>query len=1073
LPDSVTSIGHDAFYDCIGLTSITLPTNLTSIERSMFYNCTGLTSITLPTNLTSIGDSAFSGCTSLTSITLPANLTSIGTLAFRDCGSLTSISVTSGNRYYVSENGVLFNYDKSVLINYPVKNNRKNYTIPSSVTSVEPYAFKGCSDLTAVTLPDNLTNIGISAFYGCTALEQITLPDSVTSIGNSAFYGCSKLTLSDPALPAGLMSIEQETFSGCTALEQITLPNSVTSIGNSAFSGCSGLTSVTLPTNLTSIGGSAFSDCTKLTLSDPALPAGLTSIGSGAFSGCRNLTSITLPAGLQSIGFSAFLGCTGLTEIVLPVGITNLGSAVFSGTGISKIRVPATVTTMSTGDFGLFHNMQNLTEIVFEHGMEEIPVNALKGTFRSAVEVHVPMSVAFGADEAGLTTSMKLYGVEGSYIIDWASKNHNWYVPIEGTITNSDAEHAWLNVPYQYIIKTGTYKNAHLEFEVVDESKLPDGLTLLPDGQFHGAPTETGEFVFEVKVYYSTYGYLLDFQQITLTVEEPVGKAGDDALAESNDYPIADFIGTSQDESGEGLYLLATTWGAIDLQQTFRIEDNDPDDSDAPKEDNFQYFNGFWLDGKPLTPYPFVHGATPDPDNDNYEAESGSTVITAYAETFKQLENGEHTIAAEFMIPASLVSPDSKPNNPDVQKVAAQKFTLDLTERPTTDPEPNPDPGDGDDDDKGDPDPGDDKGDPDPGDDDDDETDDGKPGGNDNGNTKPPNETDTPDETPTVPDTGDENGGGDKTGNDETPGNTETPGDTTGPGDNEDNKTGNDETPGNTETPGDTTEPEDNPASPPGNTDNDETPENVETPGNTETPAGTNPPNNTSPSRDAGSADGAGAPIAARASNTAQTAPSGPDADANANEAPQTAPAAPPDIVTLVGEAADAGPAAGAGTNAAEAEPPGGLTREADGSLTYALDGSGAPFELRIDIAFTEFRGLSFDGVPWERGTDYKAREGSTILTIAAERLEGYATGIHTISAVFENETVEIEFLLQKSESAVAGTDNGNGATAPASVEDMQAKGPGAGTIAAIALAVLLVLAAAFMLLRARRRAAA
>jgi hypothetical protein len=172
---------------------------------------------------------------------------------------------------------------------------------------------------------------------------------------------------------------------------------------------------------------------------------------------------------------------------------------------------------------------------------------------------------------------------------------------------------------------------------------------------------------------------------------------------------------------------------------------------------------------------------------------------------------------------------------------------------------------------------------------------------------------------------------------------------------------------------------------------------------------------------------------------------------------------APPDIVADPVAEANAGGAAD--SESADA------AQEANERITFVLDGSGAPFELRIDIPLAEFRGLSFDGVPWEQGTDYTAREGSTILTIAAERLAGFAAGVHRISAVFENETVDIEFLLQKSESAVA--DNGTGATAPASAEDTPAKSPGAGTIAAIALAVILILAAAFAILRSRRRAAA
>ena len=262
---SITSIGNYAFYHCYGLTSITIPNSVTSIGSYAFHNCNGLTSITIPNSVTSIGISAFNYCT-----------------------GLTEIIVLSNNKNFTSDNGVLFNKDKTTLIRHPQGKKSTDYSIPNSVTAIDVDAFYGCSGLTSISIPNSVTSIGNDAFSGCSGLTSISIPNSVTSIGSGAFFYCGGLT-------------------------SITIPNSVTNIGSTAFSWCSGLTSITIPNSVTSIGSGAFFYCGGLT--SITIPNSVTSIGYEAFSNCKGLTSITIPNSVTSIGKDAFYNCKALTKV--------------------------------------------------------------------------------------------------------------------------------------------------------------------------------------------------------------------------------------------------------------------------------------------------------------------------------------------------------------------------------------------------------------------------------------------------------------------------------------------------------------------------------------------------------------------------------------------------------------------------------------------------------------------------------------------------------------------------------------------------------------------------------------
>jgi hypothetical protein len=136
-PETVTSIGNYAFYNCTGLTNVVIPETVTSIGNFAFSNCTGLTNVVIPNSVTKLSNYIFNGCTGLTSVNIPNSVTSIGMSAFDNTG-LTSV------------------------------------VIPNSVTSILSNAFRILS-LTTVTIPNSITDINSNAFNSCFNLEFVTI----------------------------------------------------------------------------------------------------------------------------------------------------------------------------------------------------------------------------------------------------------------------------------------------------------------------------------------------------------------------------------------------------------------------------------------------------------------------------------------------------------------------------------------------------------------------------------------------------------------------------------------------------------------------------------------------------------------------------------------------------------------------------------------------------------------------------------------------------------------------------------------------------------------------------------
>ena len=263
------SIGDRAF-SFTDLTTITLPDSVETIGDNAFSNCRSLTSINIPDGVTSIGGGAFGSCKALTNISIPDSVTAIGDSAFSYCSSLNSI--TLGNR----------------------------------VKSIGTYTFQDCTALTNISIPNSVTGIGTGAFNGCTSLKTLTLGSGVETIDNNTFQGCNLLT--DFTLPSGLKSIGDNAFNGCAALTKVDMPDSVTYLGAGAYQNCTSLTSATLSEKLSEMNNSVFAGCTGLTT--VTLPDLVNNIGNYLFQGCSKLVSVYTGDYIQFVGSSNFDGCS-------------------------------------------------------------------------------------------------------------------------------------------------------------------------------------------------------------------------------------------------------------------------------------------------------------------------------------------------------------------------------------------------------------------------------------------------------------------------------------------------------------------------------------------------------------------------------------------------------------------------------------------------------------------------------------------------------------------------------------------------------------------------------------------
>ena len=439
IPEGIEEINDEAFIGA-ALAEVTIPEGVTTVGVQAFYNCEAMKSVTIPASVRFIEGYSFGyhydAETNDTYVTLE-DFTICGYedtaaqryadnegFSFVSLGAMPTVSGSCGDNLTwtlnpgtglltVAGSGDMWTFESECEVSWD--NYREKITsvsLPDGLTNVGAYAFYNCIGLTGVTIPDSVTKIEYRAFNGCTGLTDVRFPRSLKAIGKEAFCG-SGLTAAE--LPEGLTTIGTQAFCGCAYLTSVSFPKSLTAIDAFAFAD-GGLTEAVIPAGVKKLNPYVFYNCPEL--GSVTLPEGLESIGSYAFTGCVQLTKINFPTGLKSIGERAFNGCDGLHILILPEGLASIGVCAFlSCKGLTSIMLPESL--VSIDDMAFFECPQLFAVIV--------PASV------QTVEYH---AFGFGNDpETWKETKVEgftVYGKKGSAAQAYAEENGFRFVPTQG-----------------------------------------------------------------------------------------------------------------------------------------------------------------------------------------------------------------------------------------------------------------------------------------------------------------------------------------------------------------------------------------------------------------------------------------------------------------------------------------------------------------------------------------------------------------------------------------------------------------------------------------------------------------
>ena len=262
-------------------------------KRLIFCNKDRSESYTVPDEVTVIEDNAFYNCKDIPSITLNDNLLKIGAHAFEGTALYENTARDGNGALYLGK--YLIDVKKEDLTGFEIK---------EGTAVIAAGAFSECGELTSVSLPSSIKGIGHEAFSGCEKLETVTVAEGneILCAGEDAFKDTPLLNNAGGALYVGSALVKAGNPGGSFEIN-----GGTTCVADCAFAGSVSLTSVSMPDSMRIIGSRAFADCTLLRTA--TLPEGVTEIGDYAFSGCALSGEISLPSSLNKTGACAFYGC--------------------------------------------------------------------------------------------------------------------------------------------------------------------------------------------------------------------------------------------------------------------------------------------------------------------------------------------------------------------------------------------------------------------------------------------------------------------------------------------------------------------------------------------------------------------------------------------------------------------------------------------------------------------------------------------------------------------------------------------------------------------------------------------
>ncbi|MEE0928323.1 MAG: leucine-rich repeat protein, partial [Acutalibacteraceae bacterium] len=370
-PDSVRTIGDYMLESFENLETVTFGDGIQNLRSYMFAYCYSLRSITVSENnkyfTTQDGVLYNKDVTAIVAVprgregayVVPNTITEIDVLLLPEYSAI-EIVFPDNHPNFVTVDGVTYNKDKTKIV-FCSKSKAGSYDMPDTVTEIADGAFRGCAQLTEVKFSSQITDIVYCAFYSCVSLESVELPEGLVSIGDWAFYRTSALT--DVDLPEGLEYIGWSAFnnSGLTSLK---VPDSVEIIDSAAFAG-SKITSVDLSNGIVEIYSYAFANTPVTSI---VMPDSLEYLGAGAFYGCKNLTSATIGSGLWIIDDYTFEG-SGLKSITIPENIEYIGEGAFMSSALESVTFTEGLDIIY---FAAFMNCDKLTSVTLPESLSYI-----------------------------------------------------------------------------------------------------------------------------------------------------------------------------------------------------------------------------------------------------------------------------------------------------------------------------------------------------------------------------------------------------------------------------------------------------------------------------------------------------------------------------------------------------------------------------------------------------------------------------------------------------------------------------------------------------------------------------